>query len=457
MKNNKNAILIKDFGEFVPGCFKYHGAVSFESFEKMSEAEQRLKAKRANIWEPINAIQMVENGEDNVLVYIKTRIRRMAYALPKVHNFTNAVEEIKAYVKSLIELRDRVMSIKTEDELMDFCYTVTKLYPEWSKCVSLYKINNIKSNMQSYRNRVIALNFPYNTKGFNKGKKKISFKLEPLNGIARDGEDYRKGKDVKEKDWEDTFAFRGVVFGNSVTQKERQDDLNYGYDGFLDLAEALKISNADVSFGSRLNISFAARGRGSVAGHYEGINEVINMTRINGAGIFARLWFYALDDMLAKFCGITSGHTASGADDEEKKRLPASFNALIHALQFDDCNNQTSYKMGSCCFDSKFKKCSSRRWDSKEELAARAFACYLKDIIGTKSDYVIAHSDAYHWENEHEKLTAIPQGDERDIFNEMFEMLFTDLKEIGFLHHRTLEVPQEWLFSCNYKNCTKII
>lgn len=434
---------IDDFGQFIPGCFKYHGALTYDEFEKMTEAEQRLRAKRDVIWPNIDALQLVADGEDNFLVYVKTRIRRFTYAVPKAHN-NDFVERAKNYVKSLTELRDAVMALKTENELYTFARNVRGLHPEWDACVETYKIYSISWNMNSMRNRCIELNFPYNNKK-KSSERKQAFKLSPLDKIEREGPDYRKSKNSTERKWENTFSFRGVVFGASVPQKERQDDLNYGYDGLMDLAVGLNIANSDVSLGGRLNISFAARGRGfsGTGGHYEVLAEVINMTRLRGAGTFAKLWFHAMDDLLAKFCGITSGHLASQADDDEKKKLPKSFNALITALKVDDEGNETSFYQGSAKFDKHFRKNAYGGWNANSEMVARAFACYLKDCIGCKSDYIIAHADSFHWEHENEALYAIPQGEERDLFNGMFDILFNDLRKIGFFHERPIEMPSQ--------------
>lgn len=429
---------IEDFGKFVPGCFKHHGAMSYEEFEKMTEAEQRLKAKRDSVWPTMDAVQMVADGEDNFVVYAKYRIRRMTFSVPKAHN-NDFVEQAKAYVKALTSLRETVMKIKTEKDLYWFAKNALN-HTEWECCVSLWKLNSIQWNMTAWENRCIQLNFPYNNKRKSSERKK-AFKLAPLESIEREGTDYRKGKNSTERQWEKNFKFRGVVFGNAVPQKERQDDLNHGYDGLMDLAIALDIANDDVSFGGKLNISFAARGRGHASGHYEILNEVINMTRLRGAGTFAKLWFHAMDDALAKYCGITSGHLASEAEDNEKDKLPKSFNALIEAFKYDSLGNPTAFYLGSKEFDKHFKKNSYGAWGANAEMASRAFACYLKDCIGCKSDYIVAHADSYHWKYENEKLLAIPQGEERDLFNEMFDKMFYELKSIGFFHDRIVEMP----------------
>lgn len=433
---------IDDFGEFVPGCFKHHGAMSYDEFIKMSEAEQRLRAKRDAVWASIDGEALVEEGEDNFLVYLKYRIRRLTHSAPKISDVGDFATEAAKYVKSLAELRDAVMSVKTESQMMDLLINIRKHHSDWNCCIDFYRLYTIQHNFPALRIKCTQMNYPYNSRK-KPDKKKESFKLAPLEKVEREGTDYRNGIDATEKKWEDTFQYRGVVFGASVPQKERKDDLNYGYDGMMDMVQALGIANEDISFGGKLNISFAARGRGHASGHYEIIGEVINMTRLHGAGTFAKLWFHALDDALAKFCGITSGHLASEADEKEKEKLPPIFNALIHHLKYDADGNETAFFIGSRKFDDHFKKNFYGRWGADAEMASRAFACYLKDCIGCKSDYIIAHADSYHWEFENEALYAIPQGEERELFNELFDMLIYALKEIGFFHNRPTEKPKK--------------
>lgn len=425
---------IDDFGEFIPNCPKYQGASSYEEYAKMKEAELRIKAKREVVWPVIDAVKLVEGGEDNFLVYMKTRIRRLTLATPSVHN-NDFMERAKEYVKALLEVREAVMKISDESELFDFLHGI-KHKIEWRCCLNYYRIYSFSYNLASLKERCKQLNFPYTDKKKCEERKK-SFKLAPLENIEREGVDYRKGKNSTERKWKNAFKFRGVVFGASVPQKERQDDLNFGYDGLMDMAVALGIENSDLSFGGKLNISFAARGRGYASGHYETLYEVINMTRLRGAGTFAKLWFHALDDAIAKHCGITSGHLASNADEDEREKLPASFLSLMSMFHTDDEETPTAFALGSGTFGRHFKRGAYGNWNSTSEMMARAFACYLKDCIGCKSDYIVAHADSYHWNYENEKVVAIPQGEERKLFNRQFEKLIIELKDMGFFHQRT--------------------
>ena len=66
----------------------------------------------------------------------------------------------------------------------------------------------------------------------------------------------------------------------------------------------------------------------------------------------------------------------------------------------------------------------------------------LKMYLGFKSDYLIAHADCYVFEYENQGYSAIPQGEEREILNELFDQLFFRLKTDGFLHPKK-EVVEE--------------
>ena len=85
-----------------------------------------------------------------------------------------------------------------------------------------------------------------------------------------------------------------------MSDKDRQASLNFGYEGLLDMCRAIGISPKDVSLGGRLSIAFGARGSGNALAHYEPLREVINLTKMKGAGSLAHEWGHALDDIIGK-------------------------------------------------------------------------------------------------------------------------------------------------------------
>ena len=120
----------------------------------------------------------------------------------------------------------------------------------------------------------------------------------------RTGTDRRNGQDVTPEQFSQTFGFRGVEFGNWVSQganaKERQGMLNQAYDALLDLAEIVNVPPRAMSLNGTLGLAFGSRGSGNASAHFEPSNLVINLTKTKGAGSLAHEWFHALDNYFAR-------------------------------------------------------------------------------------------------------------------------------------------------------------
>jgi hypothetical protein len=122
-----------------------------------------------------------------------------------------------------------------------------------------------------------------------------------LESIERIGPDYRNGQDITEEDFQNVFGFRGGEFGNWTNQRDRQVNLNYAFDALCDLADVAGIDRKDISLDGSLAIAFGARGCGGNArAHYEPGRDVINLTKLSGAGALAHEWFHALDHHINK-------------------------------------------------------------------------------------------------------------------------------------------------------------
>ncbi|MGQ5525567.1 hypothetical protein ACUHMQ_20255, partial [Chitinimonas sp. PSY-7] len=108
-------------------------------------------------------------------------------------------------------------------------------------------------------------------------------------GWERKGVDRRNpGENITPERLEQTFNFRGVNFGNWVSQEERQQHVNAAFDALHDLATAMGIPPAAMGLGGKLGLAFGAQGNGGRnAAHFvPGVNE-INITRTSGAGALA--------------------------------------------------------------------------------------------------------------------------------------------------------------------------
>ena len=196
----------------------------------------------------------------------------------------------------------------------------------------------------------------------------------------RVGEDWRKGKDITPETFGTVLPFRGVEFGNWLTQAERASLLNSAFDGFQDLANMLGISVELVTLGGSLAFSFASRGIPKAMAHYETDRKVINLTKKNGAGCMAHEWFHACDNYAANLGGLHSSFMATEHDaDTDAGRCALAIYQAIEQTEF----YHRSRNMASICGSYWVKPC---------ELAARAFesvCAYLLKRSGVCSDFLV--------------------------------------------------------------------
>lgn len=103
------------------------------------------------------------------------------------------------------------------------------------------------------------------------------------------------------------LGMRGVQWGNSVTDDERQHHAKMSAEAFADLADVLNLPPEAVSLGGKLGLAIGARGHGTAAAHYEPGSVVINLTRKNGVGTVAHEWGHGFDHMLSGFATNSTG------------------------------------------------------------------------------------------------------------------------------------------------------
>lgn len=146
--------------------------------------------------------------------------------------------------------------------------------------------------------------------------------------IERTGPEMRVGNVVGD-DFLNDFKIKGGEFGNWLNESERQTNMNMAYDSFKDMAKALGINDADISMGGKLNIAFGSRGRKGAAAHYEPLREVINLTKMKGAGSLAHEMFHAMDDIAGKEMGFGDFATAH-------TREKNAFTELVQAMKYKE-------------------------------------------------------------------------------------------------------------------------
>ena len=95
------------------------------------------------------------------------------------------------------------------------------------------------------------------------------------------------------------LGFRGLQYGNSVTDDERKHHVQKAAEALVDLADALGLPDKAIGLNGTLGLAIGARGRGGAVAHYEPDLKVINLTRKNGVGSLSHEWGHALDNYAA--------------------------------------------------------------------------------------------------------------------------------------------------------------
>lgn len=282
------------------------------------------------------------------------------------------------------------------------------------------------------------------TKAKNSVSSKKTKLLPPqLEHIKREGVEYRaNNKNVSGEDIIDKFGLRGGQFGNWTNQKDRQASMNMLYDAFCDLAVALDIPYDDVSLKrsddsrtAALGIAFGARGHSSALAHFESAENVINLTKMKGAGSLAHEWGHALDCFIKKELELIPSPYADIKQRQMATHCKNNNNPTVDIVdkmkrKIDGLYIiQTDYEKESEKADRDYSKSDNGYWSSECEMFARAFTCYVKDKLeekGIRSDYLCGHSEA----------TVKPVGEERKVINKAFDDLISELKERGLLRHQ---------------------
>lgn len=168
-------------------------------------------------------------------------------------------------------------------------------------------------------------------------KRKMNFVPPQLDNIDRTTKDALDGKHADGDMFLQDYKFRGGEFGNWVSEKERQISMDMAFDAFADLAAALHMTMDDVSLGGKLAIAFGSRGRGGAsagAAHYEPDLNVINLTRMKGAGCLAHEWGHALDAYIGTLYGAMPGQLATDClAHGNGKQLPEAFAKIVDAMK----------------------------------------------------------------------------------------------------------------------------
>jgi hypothetical protein len=255
----------------------------------------------------------------------------------------------------------------------------------------------------------------------------------------RVGENHRQGRNISADEIMSVFRFRAVQFGNSLSNKERQEWINSLYDALMDLSFVLGLPPKWMGLGG-IAIAAGARGKGNAMAHYEPALRVINLTRRTGPGTLAHEWFHALDYRLSSNKDrLTVTYYSETALSELLKAYSINlegkdrFKPVVEALK--DVV-EAIFSSSDYLTRSKGRKGKKRRsvayWTSTIELIARAFEAYVSIKVAQKkhkNKWLVngAVREDYP-SSENLSFFPYPEGKELDELVVKFDVFFVALK-----------------------------
>ena len=352
----------KDFGEKIGGAKKDLWAsrgLYVDDLEAMNDRETEKYVKKDNIWKKPDYQALIQSGIPVDVVYFIKTVRDSLNATPRYYRTDGTPEKRKfrqqEYIETIRKIQGKTEKIRTkyeallafDDILIQGGYVERKTYGISGATLSATQkgIDNPTvtnrlvsalhfSSEMDYERRIVreaarrqfgAAPAAKNATAKKNGKKR--FIPEQLEHVRRTGPDYRNGWDVTGQNYIDAFGFRGGEYGNWMSQDDRRESMNMGYEALKDLAAVLQISEKDISYQGALSIAFGARGSGNAVAHYEPLRKVINLTKMRSAGSLAHEWWHGLDDYLGTLMG------ANGMLSENS-RLYAPFQKLIDTMKY---------------------------------------------------------------------------------------------------------------------------
>lgn len=141
----------------------------------------------------------------------------------------------------------------------------------------------------------------------------------------------KKPSDIDPYDIVIKYNLKGFEFGNWLSNNERYDNLIAANESLLFLSWLFNSQN--IGFNRMIGIAFGARGKGKALAHYEPGLNMINLTKMKGAGSLAHEYGHAIDYNFGRYIDQHKTHSAlSGGSMSARKPLLDNVGSTLRAL-----------------------------------------------------------------------------------------------------------------------------
>lgn len=209
------------------------------------------------------------------------------------------------------------------------------------------------------------------------------------------------------------LGMRGLQWGNSVSDEERQHHLQKSAESFADLTDVLGLPPQMASYGGKLALAIGARGKGTALAHYETSSKVINLTRKKGVGSLAHEWGHFLDDVLAGGNGSFLSLTAATRGDPLDPANVAMM-GFRRAMESSGFRARLRSQLGKDLGDGLLSQKKANYWFGAEECFARCFERHVQvklEGLGRKNTYLSGVKGHAYWPGPEEVAHMAPAFD----------------------------------------------
>ena len=214
----------------------------------------------------------------------------------------------------------------------------------------------------------------------------------------------------------ETQGMRGIQWGNSVSDEERDHHAKMSAEAFLDLTDVLGLPESAASLDGTLGLAIGARGRSGAMAHYEPTSKVINLTRKNGVGSLAHEWGHFFDHHLG-------GHEIKTKGTGKRAKQSAAYYSQKDVRSTDDPMANAFRGLRNAMKESGYMKQAAQEaarqsnpnyWTSREEMFARCFEQHIQHKLrqdGRKNTYLAGSNGHPLWPTNEQSAQMAPHFD----------------------------------------------